>query len=121
MRVMVCGSRGWRDYRAVVGRLRSLPANAIVMEGGADGADVLAACAARELGRRHERFPPDPRVASPQRYHDRNDAMLALADLVLAFWDGESPGTRSVIAKAKERGIPLEVVAPPARPAGNTR
>ena len=55
-------------------------------------------------------FPPDPSVPSPQRFHLRNDQMLDRADLVLAFHDGESRGTASVIAKARKRGITVEVI-----------
>jgi hypothetical protein len=31
-------------------------------------------------------------------------------DLVIAFWDGESRGTRHTIDEAKRRGIPVEIV-----------
>ncbi len=30
-------------------------------------------------------------------------------DLVLAWWDGRSPGTRHMIETAAQRGIPVEV------------
>lgn len=116
MRVMVTGSRGWKDYSAVLERLRALPDGTTVMHGGAWGADACADDALAELYFQEardlevERHFPDATRPSPQRYHERNDAMLDRAGLVLAFWDGKSRGTASVIRKAKERGIPVEVV-----------
>lgn len=54
LRVIVCGSRGWADTAAIRERLRLLPAGSVVVEGGAPGADRMAAIAAVELGLRAE-------------------------------------------------------------------
>ena len=40
----------------------------------------------------------------------RNAAMVAYADAMLAFWDGESAGTRDVIARMRALGKPTLVV-----------
>ncbi len=109
-RVMICGSRTWRDAEAIRNVICQLPAFTVVMEGEAGGADEIVHDAAHEFGYHVEAFPPDPRRPSPQRYHERNDAMLAKANRVIAFWDGKSRGTKSVIDKARERGIEVEVV-----------
>lgn len=116
--VLVCGSRDWDDYDAVYGKLCELdPESWEILEGGARGADTAAVVAAQALDLHVRTFAPDPAVPSPQRYHDRNDEMLALADRVIAFWDGKSRGTKSVIAKATDRGLEVEVV--PAKSHGN--
>lgn len=106
---MVCGSRNWRDWNAVRLRLQELPFDAEVMQGGAGGADSIAWRECQRQNIRVETHRPDYNTPSPQRYHDRNDRMLNAADLVIAFWDGESRGTKSVIDKARDRGIPVEV------------
>ena len=111
MRVMVCGSRDWSDVDAVTLRLLELPSDAYLLHGAASGADQIASEAAASIGIPQRAFPPDYTRPSPQRYHERNDQMLARADLVLAFWDGKSRGTKSVIEKAKERGVPVEVIS----------
>lgn len=110
MNVMVCGSREWGDYSAVRDRLARLERNDVILHGCAWGADACADDAASELGLTVRPFPPNAARPSPRRYHERNDAMLNEADLVLAFWDGKSRGTGSVIKKAEKRGIPVEVV-----------
>lgn len=115
-RVMVTGSRTCHDVVMIEARLDRLPANSRLMQGGAKGVDLVAADWAKARGRVCERFAPDYTRPSPQRYHERNDRMLDLADLVLAFWDGTSRGTASVIAKARRRGIPLEVHRASQRP-----
>ena len=108
--VLITGSRSWRDSDAVIAALTK-HAPAMVVTGGAEGADQIAALQARRLGihvaevvalwDRHKR------AAGPIR----NRAMLALQpDLVLAFWDGSSPGTRSMIDSAAKAGVAVEVV-----------
>jgi hypothetical protein len=110
--VLVCGSRGWRDGLAIHRRLEELPEGTHLIHGGADGADDLAADAADLLGIRQLVCMPDYKTYGSKRApHVRNDVMLDHSDLVLAFWDGESPGTKSVIEKAKKRGIPVEVIS----------
>ena len=39
----------------------------------------------------------------------RNITIIEQADLVLAFWDGRSHGTKFVIDQCKSRKIPLKV------------
>ena len=39
----------------------------------------------------------------------RNIAIIESADLVLAFWDGRSHGTKHVIDNCKKRNIPVQV------------
>lgn len=107
---MVCGSRDWDDYERVLLRLRRLPKGTIVMHGAAYGADACAHDAVVETEHLElEVYAPDASRPSPQRYHERNDAMLDRADYVIAFWDGKSRGTRSVLRKVDERRIPHEV------------
>ena len=99
------------NYAVIYDKLRELdPATTTIIEGGAKGADYYARTAANVLCLWTLTFKPDEARPSPQRYHERNDKMLELADRVIAFWDGKSRGTKSVIEKARKHGIPVEVV-----------
>ena len=40
---------------------------------------------------------------------ERNITIIENADLVLAFWDGKSHGTKYVIDNCKKRNIPVEI------------
>jgi hypothetical protein len=116
VKVMVCGTRDFVDpFRASLAidtRIGELPPACTVLHGAARGADVIAAEAAKRRGHTVVPFPPDETRPSPQRFHERNDRMLnEQPDLVIAFWDGNSRGTRSVLEKAMRRGLKYEVVA----------
>lgn len=114
MLVLVCGSRGWGDAGKVRARLARLPTGSTVMHGSARGADAIADRAARSLG-----LAVDPHPVSREewlRYGKaagirRNRAMLdRRPDLVIAFWDGASPGTCDTVEEAERRNILVEVI-----------
>ena len=108
---MVTGSRGWTDADAIDAVLsRYALAGFDVVHGGAAGADQIAADWCRLWSVGEEVFEPDYAAHGSRAPHVRNDAMLDVADAVVAFWDGKSRGTQSVIEKAEKRGIPVEVI-----------
>lgn len=117
MRVIVCGSRDWPDpFGASIGiyeRIAKLPADAVIVHGGARGADAMAGSAATQLGMRVEthyaRWDDQGKAAGVIR--NRKMAELG-ADLCIAFWDGSSRGTKHMIKTAQEYGIPVEVIRP---------
>ena len=110
--VLVCGSRGWKNAQRVRDTLARLASESPieVMHGGAEGADIAAYWTCLELGITARSFLPDYKTHGKSAPHVRNDRMLDRAGLVVAFWDGQSRGTKSVIAKAKRRGIPVLIV-----------
>jgi hypothetical protein len=42
--------------------------------------------------------------------HKRNTEMAEVGDALLAFWDGDSPGTKDMIDKSRDNGLDVEVV-----------
>ena len=111
MRVLVCGGRNYDDKSAVWSQLDALKPS-FVMEGGADGADVLAwRWAKRNLpGDCRQTFEAnwsrDGKAAGPAR----NQRMLdeGKPDLVLAFPGGR--GTADMIRRAKRANVPVKQV-----------
>lgn len=95
-------------------RLLRLPPNATIIHGDAAGADKTAAWLAEDFGFSVEAFPVTD--SDWQQYGKRAGILRNLTmldtepDLVLAFWDGKSKGTRHTIEEARKRGIPVEVV-----------
>lgn len=83
----------------------------VVVSGGAKGADSLAANYAASRGLPVQIFEPDwaqfGRGAGPIR----NKAIVNAADVVLAFWDGESKGTQQALTYAKQKAKQVIVVA----------
>ena len=110
-RVIVCGSRRWNDRDRIASRLVDLPTNSIVVHGNAKGADRIAHQEAQKLGLLVEPHPADwgryGKTAGPIRNKEMADLG---ATLCIAFWDGQSAGTRNMIEQAKQRGIPVEVI-----------
>jgi hypothetical protein len=109
MKVLVCGSRDWPDLAAIYDRIAALPAGSLVIEGGAPGADLMAARAARKAGLHCAEVAAlwdNGRRAGP----GRNRAMLDLEpELVIAFQVGNSSGTQDTMNEARKRGIPVEL------------
>lgn len=115
MRVLVCGSRTWNDYNRVLQELtaihRQTPLD-VVIEGGATGADKCAVMSAIALGVPVETFLPDWFTHGKHAGPIRNKAMLVKGrpDLVLAFWDGKSRGTRDMIYRSRHAGVEVRVI-----------
>jgi hypothetical protein len=110
LRVLVCGSRDWTDWRAIDTRVRALPNGSTVIHGAARGADLLAAGAAVRFGYGVQAFPANWKHYGKAAGCIRNLAMLDTGpDLVLAFQRNGSRGTQHTIDEARRRGIPVEV------------
>jgi hypothetical protein len=115
-RVLVCGSRYFDDYSSLCRWLDHLlkrvlnTHRVIIIHGACRGADTLAESYARSRGLFVEAYPADwdryGRSAGPKR----NAKMIGIANAVVAFWDGNSVGTRDTIERAKQKGIPLRIV-----------
>lgn len=117
VRVIVCGSRRWRDRKRIIDRLADLPdpGSVTIVHGGAGGVDHIAHQEAQKLGLLVEEHDYRPFIGpdcAPKRAPlKRNEHMAALgADLCIAFWDGRSTGTAHMMGEARKRGIPVEVV-----------
>jgi len=111
MRVMVTGSRSWRDIDTVAEALSFLTRDDTLIHGGCHGADELCAAFAEARRATIEVWPADwakhGRAAGPKR----NIAMLeSRPDKVIAFWDGSSRGTKSAIEGALRRLIPTTII-----------
>lgn len=110
MRVIVTGSRKWRDREAIANRLFDLPADSVIVHGNAQGADQIAHQEAQKLGLLVEPHPADWGSLGKRAGLIRNTVMASLgADLCLAFWDGTSIGTAHMVDQAETHGIPVEL------------
>jgi hypothetical protein len=111
MRVIIAGSRGFNDYERVKREL--LPVHGFLTEivsGCAPGADRLGERYACEHGLLVKCFRPKwdelGRAAGPVR----NFEMASYADRAIVFWDGVSPGTRSLIAEMEKLKKPVLII-----------
>ena len=106
MKVAVVGSRSLR----VDDLGKFLPEGVTeIVSGGAKGVDASAREYAQANGITLTEFLPDYRRYGRGAPLRRNIAIIEYADLVLAFWDGKSRGTKYVIDQCRERGVPVTV------------
>ncbi len=115
-RVIVAGGRDFNDYEYMRSKLNELIIENItfgvhvkIISGMANGADTLAVRYADEMEFTKILFPANwkrfPRIAG----FLRNEDMLSIATHLVAFWDGESHGTKHMIEIARRNGIPVWV------------
>ena len=111
--VAVVGSRSFDD-RELLERVLDHLLNHLrirqIVSGGARGADALAEQWARERGIPCRVYLPDwqkhGRAAGPIR----NRKIVRDADLVVAFWDGQSRGTKDTIEQAERQNVPVIII-----------
>ena len=81
-----------------------------IVSGGAVGVDSCAAEYAKENGLKLTVFLPQYERYGRAAPIVRNKEIVDYSDRIVAFWDGSSKGTLSVIKYAKKVGKPCEVI-----------
>jgi hypothetical protein len=126
--IAVCGTRTFNEpqllYEKMDFYVSKLSVPPIVLTGGQKqrvfktlnsylyvGADYFAEmwAYARKLTVRIHR-PDFDTHGSPAALHIRNREMVEEATVLVAFWNGKSPGTKSVIEMARKKKIPVKIV-----------
>jgi hypothetical protein len=110
VKVAIVGSRHFPAMERVSEFVRGLPAGSTVVTGGASGVDAAAGRAARESGLGLHKLPPRMEEATdPGASAQRNQRLIDAADVLVAFWDGESAGTRKTVERALASGREVHV------------
>lgn len=84
-----------------------------IVSGGARGIDACAAAFARKHGMKLTEFLPEYSMYGRGAPIVRNRKIVEYADAVLAFWDGHSRGTKSVIDYCRKIGKPCNTIMMP--------
>lgn len=111
MKVIIAGSRHFHDYQLVEDTINRLGLEIDeVVYGGAPGTDYLGLLWARKHKVKVKTFLAEWSVYGGAAGPLRNKKMAEYGDYLLAFWDGKSPGTRSMINEMKKKGKHGEVI-----------
>ena len=125
MRVIIAGSRSFNDYEFLktncLNIFRQLKAEGYdtkretleIISGTAKGADKLGEQFAEEFNLKVVRFPADWSLGKKAGFiRNRQMALYAKEDngVLIAFWDGVSKGTKSMINLANKHGLRVFVV-----------
>lgn len=114
MNLIIAGCRDFTDrfiiYEGIDAFITEYGMPHCIIEGGATGVDQIAGEYAREHNIPLQIFKADwnkyGRAAGPIR----NEKMAKHGTHLLAFWDGESRGTKNMIETAERYGLPVCVV-----------
>lgn len=106
MKVAIVGSRSINDVDI---KKHIPPDTTLIISGGAVGVDTLAERYADEHGIKKLILYPDYELYGKSAPLIRDKLIVDHADLVIAFWDGESRGTEFTISYAKRRNVPCEI------------
>ena len=123
LRIIIAGSRDFNDYELlkksaieIITKKTMLPDLTRIISGGARGADTLGERFANEMGLEISRFIPDWDGLGKRAGYVRNAEMAKFAvedgnyGVLIAFWDGQSRGTKHMIDLAKRYGLEVHVV-----------
>ena len=115
-RVIIAGTRTFNDYKTLCEYCDHLleqkkhTHQIIVVSGACRGADRLGERYAQMHGYRLNRFPADWDRHGNKAGFLRNLEMADNANALIAFWDGTSNGTKSMIEIARKKGLAVRII-----------
>lgn len=112
-RVIIAGGRDFQDYPLLCQTMDFLLSNIqeeiVIVCGKARGADSLGEQYAKDRGYTIHPFPADWDKHGRSAGFVRNKEMVQNADALVAFWDGQSHGTKHMIDLAHRHQLKVRV------------
>ena len=111
MKLAIIGSRTFNDYNFLNEVLESFkPKLTLVVSGAAKGADTLGEKWAIQNKIQTLIFPADWEKYGKRAGFIRNEDIIKNCDCVIAFWDGESKGTKHSISLCEKYNKPYKII-----------
>ena len=123
LRIIIAGSRDFNNYEFLKRKVLNIVKNdnrlkeyVKIISGCARGADTLGEQFAKEYNLEIKRFPANWDNFGKRAGYVRNAEMAKFAikdnndGMLIAFWDGQSRGTKHMIDLAKRYGLEVHVV-----------
>lgn len=113
LKVIIAGGRDFDDYVLLNQSCNEMlgdEENVEIVSGIARGADKLGEKYANEKGFLIKQFPADWDGLGKKAGFVRNEKMAKYADVLIAFWDGKSKGTKHMIDLAIRHNLKVMVV-----------
>lgn len=111
-KVIIAGGRHFNDYEKlckVADYMLKNKTEIEVVSGTASGADTLGEDYAKERGYGVKLFPANWDKYGLSAGYKRNEEMADYGDALIAFWDGQSKGTKHMIELASKYKIKIKV------------
>jgi len=110
VRIAIVGSRRFSEPERVSEYVNSLPPRASIITGSASGVDAAATKAARARGIAIQVMPAAfDELVDSRKSDARNQRLVDACDVLVAFWDGTSKGTRNTVERALDAGKEVHV------------
>lgn len=115
-RIIIAGGRDFNDYNLLKEKVDNIISDKrkthqiYIVSGKARGADSLGEKYANENGLNIMEFPADWDKHGKSAGYKRNLEMAENADALIAFWDGDSRGTKHMINIAKEKNLLIRII-----------
>ena len=115
-KVIIAGSRGFSNYKLLREKCNKFlrekrkTCNIVIVSGHARGADTLGEKYAQDEGFDLEIYPAQWKKFGKAAGFRRNEQMAEVADALIAFWNGESHGTKHMIDIMNEKNLLVKVV-----------
>jgi hypothetical protein len=111
MKLAVIGSRNFNDYELLKRSINeSFEDVTTIVSGGARGADSLGERYAKENGISTEIYLPNWDRYGKSAGYRRNVDIINNSDSVIAFWDGQSKGTKHSIDISNKAGKKVTII-----------
>ncbi len=109
MKLAVIGSRSFSDKQLLFSILSGINNIELIISGGAKGADQMA----EEFAKQHNIdtliFKPDYNQFGRGAPLIRNKHIVNSSELIVAFWDGKSRGTKNALEHTQKSGKKIEI------------
>lgn len=120
-KLIIAGGRDFENYAMLCNRVDKLlngNPNVEIVCGLAKGADLLGKRYALSRKLSIAEFPANWKRHGKSAGYIRNDQMAQYSDVLIAFWDGKSKGTKHMIDLAYKRNLEVHVIrySPPITP-----
>lgn len=113
MKTIIAGSRSFTNYELLknscVPLLKGM-SDVEIVSGTANGADKLGERYALENDYQIKRFPAQWDIYGKSAGYIRNEEMAKYANMLIAFWDGQSKGTMHMINLAKKHNLDVYII-----------
>ena len=113
MKVIIAGGREFSNFQLMFEKCEEILKeieDVEIVSGTARGADKMGEHYASLKKFDVKKFPADWNKYGKAAGYVRNKEMAEYADMLIAFWDGKSSGTKSMIDLATERNLEVFVV-----------
>ena len=116
MNIIIAGGRDFNNYELLKERCLAIIDSFIFKDdikivcGKARGADTIGENFAKEFNYQILEYPADWHKYGRSAGYIRNEEMAKVSQVLIAFWDGKSKGTKHMINLAKKYNLEIHII-----------